>query len=67
MLLLGAAAPPSNDPYQIYDRARAAWRSQTYPDDIQYRTTVHVSEGDKDEQEHYNGEASIATAFVSPP
>jgi hypothetical protein len=60
VLLLGTAPPPSSDPYEIYDRAREAWRSQTYPDDIQYRTTIHVSEGSKDEQDHYNGEASIA-------
>lgn len=59
MLCLGIATPTSNDPYQIYDRARAVWRSQTYPDDIQYRTTIHVSEADRDEQEQYSGEASI--------
>ncbi len=58
MLCLGIAAPTSNDPYQIYDRARSVWRNQTYPDDIAYRTTIDVSEGDKDEQNHYNGEAS---------
>jgi hypothetical protein len=59
VLLLGVASPPAGDAYQIYDRARAVWRSQTYPDDIQYRTTIHVSEGPKDEQEHYAGEASL--------
>jgi hypothetical protein len=59
MLLLGAATP-TNDPYQIYDRARDVWRKQTYPSDIQYRTTVDVTEGSKDEQEHYSGEASIS-------
>ncbi|HTA37862.1 MAG TPA: hypothetical protein VK760_02240, partial [Candidatus Acidoferrales bacterium] len=59
-LLLGTTPPPSTDPYQIFDRARTIWRSQTYPSDIQYRTTVHVSEGAKDEQDHYNAEASIA-------
>lgn len=57
-VLLGTAAPQSHDPYQIYDRARAVWRTQTYPGDVQYRTTVRVSEGDKVEQEHFNGEAS---------
>jgi hypothetical protein len=59
VLFLGTAPPPSTDPYQIYDRAQAVWRSQAYPDDIQYRITTHVSEGKKDELEHYNGEASI--------
>jgi hypothetical protein len=59
LLLLGATSP-TTDPYQIYDRARDVWRKQTYPSDIQYRTTVHVTEGFKDEQEHYNGEASIS-------
>ncbi len=59
LMLLGAASP-TNDPYEIYDRARDVWRKQMYPSDIQYRTTVHVTEGDKDEQEHYIGEASVA-------
>jgi hypothetical protein len=58
LLLLGAAAP-TNDPYQIYDRAREVWRKQTYPSEILYRTTVRVAEGSKDEQQHYNGEASL--------
>lgn len=64
LLLLGIAAPANPDPYQIYDRARALWRSQTYPDDIQYRTTIHVSEGNKDEQNHYNGEVSTGSIRV---
>jgi hypothetical protein len=60
MLLLGVAAPANGDPYQIYDRARAVWRKQTYPDDIQYRITIHVSEGNKDERQHYRGETTSA-------
>lgn len=56
--LLGLAPLQGNDPYQIFDRARSVWRTQKYPDEVQYRTTIHVTEGAKDEQEHYNGEAS---------
>lgn len=46
-----------SDPYDIYDRARYAWRSQTYPSDLQYRTTIHVVEGSKDEFEHFTSES----------
>jgi hypothetical protein len=56
-MCLGAS--PTSDPYQIYERARDVWRKQVYPDPIAYRTTVHVSEGSKDEREHFNGQASL--------
>jgi hypothetical protein len=46
-----------SDPYAIYDRARDAWRGQTYPGDLQYRTTIHVVEGGKDEFEHFTSES----------
>lgn len=55
---LGAAPTSGNDPYQIYDRARIVWSNQQYPDDVQYRTTIAVSEGAKNEQEHYTGDTS---------
>lgn len=57
LVLLGLS--PAGDPYQIYERARDVWRKQVYPDPIAYRTTVHVSEGAKEEQEHFSGQASI--------
>jgi hypothetical protein len=59
VVLLGAT-PADTDPYHIYDRARAVWHHQTYPSDIQYRTTIHVVEGAKDEENHYSAQASIA-------
>jgi hypothetical protein len=61
--LLGAGSFSSADPYQIYDRARAVWRAQTYPDELTFKTTVHVLEGAKDEWSHYNGEASTANGI----
>jgi hypothetical protein len=56
-LLASDTVAPISDPYAIYDRAREAWRSQTYPGDLQYRTTVHVVEGSKDEFEHFTSES----------
>lgn len=50
-----ASADP--DAYQIFDRARNELQAQSYPDPIFYRTTVHVSEGVKDESEHFRAEA----------
>jgi hypothetical protein len=50
-----ASADP--DAYQIFDRARSIFQAQSYPDPIFYRTTVHVTEGTKDEFEHFRGEA----------
>jgi hypothetical protein len=44
----------------LNDRARGVWRKQTYPSDIQYRTTIDVTEGARDEQQHFSGEASVA-------
>src|SRR6185312_2528311 len=38
--------------------ARAVWRRQAYAGEVHYRTTIRVSEGDKVEQEHYDGDAS---------
>jgi hypothetical protein len=33
--------------------------SADFPNDVQFRTTIHVAEGAKDEQNHYNGEAEL--------
>jgi hypothetical protein len=59
MLFLGMArnAPADPSAYQIFERARRVLQAQSYPDPLFYRTTVHVSEGSKDEQEHFNAEA----------
>jgi hypothetical protein len=56
------AVPEANafavpDAYQIFDRARHVLETQVYPDPILYRTTVHVSEGTRDEFEHFRAEA----------
>lgn len=45
------------DAYQIFERAKTALQEQSYPSPIFYRTTVHVSEGDKEEFEHFHSEA----------
>jgi len=59
MLCLAPAPSASADPdaYQIFDRATHVLQAQSYPDPIFYRTTVHVSEGVKDEFEHFHAEA----------
>jgi hypothetical protein len=49
-----SAAP---DAYEIFDHARRVLQSESYPDPIFYRTTVRVSEGTKDEFEHFRAEA----------
>jgi hypothetical protein len=54
--LLADGSTPSNDPYVIYRRARDIWSKQAYPNTIQFRTTVRVSEGDKPEEQHYRGQ-----------
>ncbi len=50
-----ASADP--DAYQIFDRARQVLQEQSYPSPISYRTTINVSEGDKEEAEHFRAEA----------
>jgi hypothetical protein len=58
-LCLVPAPSASADPsaYQIFEHARRVLRAQSFPDPIFYRTTVRVSEGAKDESEHFSGEA----------
>jgi hypothetical protein len=56
-VLLAANAPADPDAYQIFEHAKRVLEAQSYPDPIFYRTTVQVSEGDKDEAEHFHGEA----------
>jgi hypothetical protein len=58
-----AAADP--DAYQIFDRARHVLQTQLYPATIFYRTTVHVTEGAKDEFEHFRAEASNGDVRVA--
>jgi hypothetical protein len=56
-LALSSNASAAPDAYQIFDRARRVLEAQSYPDPIFYRTTIHVSEGAKDEFEHFRAEA----------
>jgi hypothetical protein len=49
-----AAAP---DPNEIFEHATRILQAQSYPDPISYRTTVSVSEGAKDEFEHFHAVA----------
>jgi hypothetical protein len=56
-LLPASKASAAPDPYQIFERARRVLQAQSYPDPIFYRTTVRVSEGAKDESEHFRAEA----------
>jgi hypothetical protein len=59
LILAGVAqAAPTDDAYAIYDRARQVWFQQSYPDVIQYQTTIRVAEGDRVEQEHFRSEAT---------
>jgi hypothetical protein len=55
VLARNASADPSA--YQIFERARRVLQAQSYPDPIFYRTIVHVSEGAKDEEEHFHAAA----------
>jgi hypothetical protein len=58
--LVGASHPlASNDPYVIYDRAREAWAKESYPVPLRYRITIGVVEGEKLEQQHFDGETSF--------
>ena len=50
-------APADPDAYQILARAKGFLQRQTYPDTIFYTTTIQVSEGDKEEFEHFHAEA----------
>jgi hypothetical protein len=54
---LSSNASMAPDAYQIFDHARRVLQAQSYPDPIFYRTTVRVSEGAKDEFEHFRAEA----------
>lgn len=45
------------DAYQIFDRARRVLLAESFAYPLSYRTTVRVSEGDKDEVEHFHAEA----------
>lgn len=56
-LALASNASADPDAYQIFDNAKRVLQAQSYPSPIFYRTTVHVSEGDKDESEHFHAEA----------
>ena len=55
MVTSNASADP--DAYQIFERAKRVLQAQSYPDPIVYRTTIRVCEGEKDEVEHFHGEA----------
>lgn len=57
LCLLASNASADPDAYHIFDRARRVLQAQSYPDPIFYRTTIHVSEGAKDEFEHFRAEA----------
>jgi hypothetical protein len=59
-ILLTSNALAKPDAYQIFEHAKRVLQSQSYPDPISYRTTIQVSEGNKDEFEHF-----LAEAFVS--
>jgi hypothetical protein len=56
-LALSSNASSAPDAYQIFDRARRILQTQSYPDPIFYRTTIHVSEAAKDEFAHFRAEA----------
>lgn len=56
-LVLTANAPADPDADRIFEHAKRVLSAQSYPDPIFYRTTVRVSEGDKDEVEHFHAEA----------
>jgi hypothetical protein len=58
-LCLVPASNASADPgaYQIFEHAKRVLQAQSYPDPVFYRTTVRVSEGAKDELEHFRAEA----------
>jgi hypothetical protein len=58
-LCLTLASNASADPgaYQIFEHAKRVLRSQSYPDAIFYRTTIRVSEGERNEFEHFYAEA----------
>ena len=60
VVLLGIAPGPAPQPdaYAIFERARQVLDAQTYATPLFYRITVRVSEGDKSESEHFNGETS---------
>lgn len=59
VLLLAAAFPvnsvaqPLSDPYQIFARARAYWRQQSYPALLEYNVAVTVLEGGSVKTERY--------------
>jgi hypothetical protein len=56
-LMLTSNVPAEPNAYEIFERAKRVLQAQSYPSPIFYRTTVHVSEGDKDEFEHFAAEA----------
>ena len=53
---IASSAPAAGDAYQIFEHAKRVLQAQSYPNPLYYRITVHVSEGDKDETEHFQGE-----------
>ena len=55
VLVPNASADPSA--HEIFEHARRVLQAQSYPNPIFYRTTIHVSEGAKDELEHFHAEA----------
>lgn len=56
-----AAAP---DPYMIFANARAYWHAQQYPDMLDYRVAVDVTEGGNERVEHYTAEYNAVTGEV---
>jgi hypothetical protein len=52
-----ASALADPDASQILNRARQVVEAQTSPDTISFRTIIEVLEGNKDEFEHFQGEA----------
>jgi hypothetical protein len=61
VLALGVVPAPDDSPaptaYELFARARDALQKQSHPEPIFYRTTIHVSEGSKQEFEHFRAEA----------
>jgi hypothetical protein len=58
---LASSAPADRDAYQIFERARRVLQAQLYPSPLFYRITIYVSEGERDESEHFQGVAFSGT------
>lgn len=59
VLLAGGTSPAEVpvSPYSVFEYARTAWSAQRYPAVFHYGVTVHVTEGTKDELEHFQSES----------